>query len=267
VVDWDGAGYEQISDLQRWLAGRALAAMHLRGDERVLDVGCGDGYVSRLLAAELPHGSVTGVDASPRMIEVARSRPAPAGARLRFDLRNVLDRGFSDNYSDDFDLVVSFNALHWVADQRAALSRLAAAATADGSVVVQVVCAGPRLSVEQVALQVCAGERWRAAFAGLPVPFVHVDPEAYPELAASAGLAVTELNVADLEWDFGSREAFSRWCTVGFADFTARLAPADVPAWVAEVVAGYEAVAGRPGLFRFLQLHAVMRPSRATITS
>ena len=139
MVDWDGAGYEQISDLQRWLAGRALAAMHLRGDERVLDVGCGDGYVSRLLAAELPHGSVTGVDASPRMIEVARSRPAPAGARLRFDLRNVLDRGFSDNYSDDFDLVVSFNALHWVADQRAALSRLAAAATADGCVVVQVV--------------------------------------------------------------------------------------------------------------------------------
>ena len=80
-------------------------------------------------------------------------------------------------------------------------------------------------------------------------------------------MAVTELNVADLEWDFGSREAFSRWCTVGFADFTARLAAADVPAWVAEVVAGYEAVAGRPGLFRFLQLHAVMRPSRATITS
>jgi len=72
--------------------------------------------------------------------------------------------------------------------------------------------------------------------------------------------------VDDLEWDFGSREAFSRWCTVGFADFTARLAPADVPAWVAEVVDGYEAVAGRPGLFRFLQLHAVLRP-QAGLTS
>ena len=263
MVDWDGAGYEQISDLQRWLAGRALAAMHLRGDERVLDVGCGDGYVTGLLAAELPNGSVTGVDASPRMIEVARSRPAPAGARLSFDQRNVLDLGFSD----EFDLVVSFNALHWVVDQRAALSRLAAAVKTDGSVVVQVVCAGPRRSVEQVALQVCATERWRAAFAGFPVPFVHVDPQTYPALAASAGLSVSELTVHDLEWDFGSREAFSRWCTVGFADFTARLAPADVPAWVAEVVDGYETVAGRPGLFRFLQLHAVLRPARAGLTN
>ena len=263
MVDWDGEGYEQISDLQRWLAGRALAAMQLRGNERVLDVGCGDGYVSRLLAAELPNGSVTGVDASPRMIEVARSRPAPAGARLRFEERNVLDLPFSD----EFDLVVSFNALHWVVDQQAALARLAAAATPDGSVVVQVVCAGPRRSVEQVALQVCATERWRAAFTGFPVPFVHVDPQTYPELAASAGLSVTELTVDALEWDFGSREAFSRWCTVGFADFTARLAPADVPAWVAEVVDDYEAVAGRPGLFRFLQLHAVLRPARAGLTS
>lgn len=267
MVDWDGEGYEQISGLQRWLAGRALATMDLRGDERVLDVGCGDGYVSRLLAAELPNGSVTGVDASPRMIEVARSRPAPAGASLRFDQRNVLDSRFADDYSDEFDLVVSFNALHWVVDQQAALSRLAAAVTTDGSVVVQVVCAGPRLSVEQIALQVCGTERWLAAFAGFPVPFVHVNPETYPELAASAGLSVGELNVNDLEWDFGSREAFTRWCTVGFADFTARLAPADVPAWVAEVVAGYEAVAGRPGLFRFLQLHAVLRPARAELTS
>src|SRR5664279_3437215 len=113
MVDWDGEGYEQISGLQRWLAGRALATMDLRGDERVLDVGCGDGYVSRLLAAELPNGSVTGVDASPRMIEVARSRPAPAGARLSFDQRNVLDRRFAEDFSDEFDLVVSFNALHW----------------------------------------------------------------------------------------------------------------------------------------------------------
>jgi len=99
------------------------------------------------------------------------------------------------------------------------------------------------------------------------VPFVHVDPQTYPGLAASAGLSVSELTVHDLEWDFGSREAFSRWCTVGFADFTALLAPADVPLWVTDVVDAYEAVAGRPGLFRFLQLHAVLHPARAGLTS
>lgn len=57
MTDWDGEGYEKISDLQRWLAGRAVALLRLHGDERVLDVGCGDGYVSRLLATRVPRGS------------------------------------------------------------------------------------------------------------------------------------------------------------------------------------------------------------------
>ena len=257
MTDWDGEGYEQISDLQRWLAGRAVALLRLHGDERVLDVGCGDGYVSRLLATRVPSGELVGIDASPRMIEVARSRPGPTDSRLRFDVGDVLEL----NLEDEFDLVVSFNTLHWVIDQRAALVQLAGAVRGSGRVVVQVVCAGPRPSLERIAMQVCKAARWRAAFAGFPAPFVHVDPTAYRGLVASAGLAVSRLTVDDLEWDFGSREAFARWCTVGFADWTARLPAADVLAGVDDVVTEYQALVGRPGLFRFMQMHADMQRS------
>ena len=48
MADWDGKGYEQISDLQRHLAQRTLAGLVFRGDERVLDVGCGDGFITRV---------------------------------------------------------------------------------------------------------------------------------------------------------------------------------------------------------------------------
>ncbi len=257
MADWDGRGYEQISGLQRELAGRALADLLFAGHERVLDIGCGDGYVTRSIAAQLPHGSVVGIDPSPRMIQTARSRPDPPGAEVHFEIGDVLDLP----YRYEFDVVVSFNALHWVTDQQAALSAIGRATRTHGRVVVQQVCAGPRLSLEQLAMQVTERPRWRSAFAGFPAPFVHVDPETYPQTAESAGLRIVDLTAGDFRWDFGSREAFTQWCTVGFADWTARL-PADrAGAFIDEVVDEYESLVGAPGLFRFLQMHAEMTPA------
>ena len=59
--------------------GRAnsIASLKLRGDEHVLDVGCGDGKVTAEIARALPKGAVTGVDASASMIRFARARFAP----------------------------------------------------------------------------------------------------------------------------------------------------------------------------------------------
>jgi len=256
MTDWDGKGYEQISDLQRHLAARTLVGLTFRGDERLLDVGCGDGYITRSIAARLPQGSVVGVDASPRMIQVARFRPDPAGTDIRFEVCGVLELA----YTSEFDVVVSFNTLHWVTDQRGALAAIAHATRPTGRVVVQAVCAGSRPSLEQLAMQVCDQQRWRTAFADFPAPFVHVDPAGYGDLAASAGLLVTAQEVADAEWDFGSREAFVRWCTVGFADWTARLPAAEVAQWVDDVVSAYQDTIGAAGLFRFMQLRAELTP-------
>jgi trans-aconitate 2-methyltransferase len=257
MADWDGKGYEQISDLQRHLAQRTLSELAFAGDERLLDVGCGDGFITRAIAARLPRGSVVGIDASPRMIQAATSRPDPVGAVVSFEVGDVLDMPFAD----EFDVVVSFNVLHWLVDQQAALSAIATAVKPLGRVIVQQVCAGPRTSLEQLAMDVCGRPRWRGAFTGLAAPFIHVDPVEYPEIAATAGLVVKTQQVEDVTWDFGSRAAFSSWCTVGFADWTARLPPEMVGPWVDEVVDDYQSLVGRPGLFRFMQLRAEMTPA------
>ena len=251
MADWDGAGYAHISALQRAMATDAVASVVVTGAERVLDVGCGDGYVTRLIAARVPGGSVLGVDPSPRMIEVARTADDQL-TNVAFQVGDVTTMTFDA----DFDLAVSFNALHWVVDQETAYRHIAAALAPGGRVLAQYVCAGPRPSIEDLAMAVTGDARWSAAFADFPRPYVHIEPDALPAIAANADLEVTARSVTDREWDFGSREAFARWCTVGFADWTARLPAADVPIFVNEVVDRYEAVIGRPGLFRFLQLRA-----------
>jgi len=256
VADWDGWSYRKVSALQTWLASQSLTGVTMVGDERVLDVGCGDGRITAAIADQLPDGSILGIDPSPRMITAAGTFSSP---RLRFAVGDVLSMGFRD----EFDAVVSFNALHWVPDQHAALTRIRAALRDRSWALVQVVCSGQRPSLEAVAMRTCAQPAWRERFAGFQAPFVHVDPDRYAELAAGAGLRLTDREVSDRSWDFDSAEEFARWCRVGFDSWTARLPDdAAADAFVADVLGAYEPITGSPRRFRFMQLRARLTPAR-----
>jgi trans-aconitate methyltransferase len=76
---WNAADYAANSAVQQTWARELIAQLQLRGDEHVLDVGCGDGKVSAEIAQTVPRGSVVGVDASPQMIEFARKTFPPGG--------------------------------------------------------------------------------------------------------------------------------------------------------------------------------------------
>ncbi len=253
--DWDGARYAQLNALQRWVAGRSLSAVTLRGDERVLDVGCGDGLITAELADRLPTGRAVGIDPSPRMIEVARHRVVRDG-KLTFGVDSVQRMAFAS----EFDLLVSFNALHWVAEHELALQRIRAALVPGGAALLQLVCAGPRESVEQSAMAVAGQPRWAPFFDGFAAPFHHPLPAVFTAQAAAAGLIEQQLDVHDLVWDFGSRPAFLDWCRVGFSDWLSRLPDDDARTeFLDEVGNRYAAVSGSPQLFRFLQLTASFR--------
>ncbi|MFC9787591.1 class I SAM-dependent methyltransferase [Rhodococcus sp. NPDC127528] len=256
---WDGEGYARVSGLQRTLAARSLSGLDLSGAERLLDVGCGDGFVTAALAARLPGGSVVGVDASPSMIDAARARTVPGGTALEFLVADARDLPFAD----EFDVVVSFNALHWVTEPGSALAGIARALRASGRATIQVVCASERPSLEAMAMRVCHRPEWSGEFTGFEAPFLHVDPAGYPDLASSAGLTVAGLRVADLDWDFGSRAAFAQWFAVGATAWTGRLDDGRGAEFVDQVVRDYETVVGRPGLFRFTQMRAELAKSQA----
>ena len=73
---WDG--WEDQAELEQKLS-TGLDELGVRGDETVLDVGCGTGNLTRALLAKLsPAGRVVAVDISPRMIDVARSKVTDA---------------------------------------------------------------------------------------------------------------------------------------------------------------------------------------------
>ena len=71
-VRWNAGDYAANSAVQQTWARELIAQLNLRGDEHVLDVGCGDGKVTAEIARAVPRGSATGADASAPMIEFAR---------------------------------------------------------------------------------------------------------------------------------------------------------------------------------------------------
>src|SRR3954451_25386179 len=77
---WDGAAYDRLSTPMEQLGREVMERLELRGDETILDAGCGSGRLTRLLIERVPDRRVIGVDASASMIAAARGRLGAAGA-------------------------------------------------------------------------------------------------------------------------------------------------------------------------------------------
>jgi trans-aconitate 2-methyltransferase len=142
--EWDAATYDRVSDPQTRWGAAVLGRLELRGDERVLDAGCGSGRVTELLLERLPKGSVVALDGSERMVDEARRRLARLGDRVEFvraDLMNPLP------IDVPVDAVLSTATFHWVRDHAVLFANLAAVMRPDGHLVAQCGGAGNLASV------------------------------------------------------------------------------------------------------------------------
>lgn len=110
---WDPQAYDQNGAFVHELAGRALEWLAARPGERILDLGCGDGRLTKRIAAA--GAGVAGVDASPEMVAAARSRGIAA------DQAGAESLPYPDA---SFDAVFSNAALHWVRDQDAMMAEV-----------------------------------------------------------------------------------------------------------------------------------------------
>ncbi len=256
MTEWNASGYARVAGLQEAMAAEVLSLLKLKGDERVLDLGCGNGKVTAEIAARVSNGFVLGVDASAEMIAFACEHFG-ALTNLRFETCDIRRLTFRE----EFDLVVSFNALHWIPDQQEALRAIRSAMKPNARAQLRLVPDSERKSLETVLEETRKSPRWAQHFQGFHDPYLHLTPEQYSALAEDSGLHVLDIRTQDKSWDFLSREAFEAFGSVTFVEWSKRLPQSERPAFVDDVLERYALVAGDQHTFKFYQMDIALSRS------
>lgn len=262
MTEWNAVKYARLSALQQAMAAEVLALLDVKGNERVLDVGCGNGKVTAEIASRVPRGSVVGIDPSAQMIALACAEFGSGSApNLRFetgDARRIPFRG-------EFDLIVSFNALHWIPEQSEALRSMWNALKPGGRAQLRLVPKGRRKSLEDVIEETRKAPRWAAYFTGFRDPYLHLTSQEYAHLAERDGFRVVNTRTEDKAWYFGTRESFAAFGLVTFVEWTKFLPEDHRPAFVADVLEQYRGVAntnpGEENTFKFYQMDITLSRS------
>jgi trans-aconitate 2-methyltransferase len=129
MADWSPATYLKFEDERTRPARDLLAQVPLQGIGKAVDMGCGPGNSTELIAARYPDAEVVGLDSSPAMLAEARARLP----KLRFetaDARSWVPDG-------DVDLVFANAIYQWVPDNIDQLPRVLGALKPGGVLAVQ----------------------------------------------------------------------------------------------------------------------------------
>lgn len=193
---WNPEDYQQHSSAQESIAEGIISELKVKGNEHILDIGCGDGKVTSKLASLVPQGQVLGIDSSKEMIDFSRKKfSSSSHANLNFEQLDVLDLKFESR----FDLVTSFACLHWVKDHLAVLKNVKRGLKPGGKLLFQ--CAGRRTNDDLVASgrDVVKSDKWKKYFSGFSNPYGTYGPEEYHAWLALAGLEELKVGMEIVE--------------------------------------------------------------------
>jgi trans-aconitate 2-methyltransferase len=159
--DWDAAAYDRLPIPMTGWGEAVLASLELRGDERVLDAGCGTGRVTERLLERLPRGEVVALDGSASMLDRARERlGAERVTYVLADLNEPLP------VEPPAEAVLSTATFHWVLDHDALFRNLAAVMRPGAQLVAQCGGRGNIASIEAALAAMGEGLTGRKHYAG-----------------------------------------------------------------------------------------------------
>jgi trans-aconitate 2-methyltransferase len=178
---WDAGAYDRVSAPQLEWAKKVLERLPLRGDETVLDAGCGSGRVTQVLLERLPRGRVVAVDSSESMVEHAREALDPERTTVfRADLTEL-------ELDEPVDAAFSNAVFHWIPDHDALFARLNEALRPGGPLVAQCGGKGNVARFHAAAREVAAEEPYAAHLAGWTGPWNFAGAEKTAERLERAG--------------------------------------------------------------------------------
>ncbi|MGD0232458.1 MAG: methyltransferase domain-containing protein [Syntrophorhabdales bacterium] len=233
---WNPEDYSQHSSGQEKWARELISKLELKGDERILDIGCGDGKVTAEIASSLTGGSVLGVDSSLEMVEHAKKTFMGRYDNLGFLYLDVREMDFEP----EFDIVFSNAALHWVHDHLLLLKRIRRALRPSGKVLLQMAGEGNAAVMMDLVNKMMQRVPWRSFFHDFSFPYAFYGAEEYRRLVKTAGLVPKRIDLIPKTMLHEGKEGLAAWIRTTWLPYTQRV-PEDMrEGFIEEIISAYE---------------------------
>ncbi len=235
---WDAKDYADNSTAQLSWANELIGKLKLQGNESLLDIGCGDGKITAVMAEKLSGGRVVGIDRSKSMV---------AHAVSLFDLPNlsfhVMD-ATKISLEGKFNIAFSNAVLHWVHDHKAVLMTLKNHLTNNGKILFQMGGYGNARDIQVVIDELIISEQWRKYFAGFIVPYRFCTIGDYEQWLGETGYKSERIELIAKDMVHDGQDGLKGWLRTTWFPYTDRLPDSRKEAFLDSVVERY--LAGYP---------------------
>jgi trans-aconitate 2-methyltransferase len=204
LFEFDGNKYRKASVHQKEWGNKIIAELVLNGSERILDLGCGDGTLTRLLAERVPDGFVMGIDSSKGMIEIAKGLESK---NTSFQLLRINEMDFAN----EFDVIFSNATLHWIIDHKNLLKRSYKALKKHGYIRFNFAGDGNCSTFNNVIKQVMEYEAYREFFKSFQWPWYMPSLDDYKRLVDSSNFTETKVWEENADRYFPTKNEMIAW--------------------------------------------------------
>jgi trans-aconitate 2-methyltransferase len=236
-VKWDSKDYRSHSSAQFAWAMDMISRIGVREDSTILDIGCGDGRITRELARIACRGRVVGIDTSPDMIALARSS-FPDVPNLRFeqmDARNI-------DLPERFTLAFSNATLHWIKEQDQFLASLRKHMATDGMLHFNFGGRGNAQAIFEAACACAVKPEWIGYFLkpfASNLPYAFLGDDEYLALLAANGFAPEKVCLIPKDMTQDGAQGLAGWIRTTWMPVTGRVPEALREKFIGDIVDEY----------------------------
>lgn len=208
----------------------------LKGNENILDIGCGDGKITAEISRHIPLGKVVGIDSSKEMIDYALSQfPKQDFPNLKF--YNIYARSFA--LDEKFDLVFSNATLHWFSNHLSVLKCISRVMKQNGKLIISCGGKGNADDVMKVMNRIIKTGQWKKYFEDFNFVYHFYGTEEYPAWLKKAGLKQVRLELIPKDMIQDGKEGLIGWIRTTWLPYTHRI-PDDLrEEFISEVADNY----------------------------
>ena len=202
--EFDGEKYKQASKHQKEWGNRLISELIFNENAVILDLGCGDGFLTNRLSSLVPKGKVIGIDASQGMIETSKQYKKDNLSFICMDIDDI-------DFVNEFDIIFSNAALHWVKNHEALLHNILRALKVNGIIRWNFAGDGNCSNFFNIIKTIMNKDEYKNYFIDFEWPWFMPTKEEYKKILTNTGFNKIQIELENADRYFTDSDEMIRW--------------------------------------------------------